>query len=81
MVVKTNEKEAEINIGAYKLGNIGIEILDLLKVSANFNYLESIGQVILNREIFTVEIAAIKERVSQGVMRYETIRNVAREPQ
>ena len=79
-MIKTNEKEAKMPIIVYKIGIIGIEILNLLKRSADLKYLNGIGLEIIKKEIFTAEIAVIQQRVSKGVLKYETIQKVAREP-
>ena len=77
--IKINKNEAKIPIAVYRIGIIGIEILNLLKRGADLNYLKAIGLEVIKNLNFTAEIIVIKERISQGVIRYETIQSVSNE--
>jgi len=79
VMIKTNKNEVKMPIAVYRIGIIGIEILNLLKRDADLNYLKDIGLEIIKNLNFTAEIVVINERISQGVIRYETIQSVSNE--
>lgn len=78
LLVKRGEIKTEIQLPIWKFTGVGKELLELVPSAQDDVYLETLGRFFVNRQGVAM-LARIVERLSNGQVRYQTIREIRKD--
>lgn len=75
LVLKSSKDDVKYSMRMYKISSVGVEIVGLLSINTNLEYLREIGRDFM-KSYGSARIVKVEERISRGVIRYTEIEEV-----